>query len=66
MIVMSRHIGDSLALDLGTKGVVNVRILDVNNDNVQFEIDVPEDIPVHRREIYDAIRNEMTRNKSPR
>ena len=57
MLVLSRHcdecimIGDQIA----------VTIVDIRGDKVRLGIDAPTDIPVHRREIYDAIRQENRR-----
>ena len=37
---------------------VEVTIVDVRGDKVRLGITAPKDVPVHRREIYDAIQRE--------
>jgi len=53
MLVLSRRkaimIGDS-----------EVTIVDIRKDKVRLGIDAPVEIPVHRREVYDAINNQST------
>ena len=53
MLVLSRRkaimIGDS-----------EVTIVDIRKDKVRLGIDAPAEIPVHRREVYDAINNQST------
>ena len=35
-----------------------VTIVDIRGDKVRLGIDAPQDIPVHRQEVYDAIQRE--------
>ena len=37
---------------------VVVTIVDIRGDKVRLGIDAPQDIPVHRQEVYDAIKRE--------
>jgi carbon storage regulator len=37
---------------------VVVTIVDIRGDKVRLGIDAPQDIPVHRREVYEAIQRE--------
>jgi len=37
---------------------VVVTIVDIRGDKVRLGIDAPQDIPVHRQEVYDAIQRE--------
>lgn len=39
---------------------VEITIVDVRGDKVRLGITAPRDIPVHRREIYDAIQREKS------
>ena len=39
---------------------VEIIIVDVRGDKVRLGITAPKEIPVHRREIYDAIQREKT------
>jgi carbon storage regulator len=54
MLVLSRHRDESIMI--GDDVVITV--VDIRGDRVRLGIDAPKDIPVHRREIYDAIRRE--------
>jgi carbon storage regulator len=42
---------------------VEIIIVDVRGDKVRLGITAPKNIPVHRREIYDAIQREKGQNK---
>jgi len=42
---------------------VEIIIVDVRGDKVRLGITAPKNIPVHRREIYDAIQREKTDKK---
>ena len=54
MLVLSRkrsqkiRIGDSIV----------VTIVDVRGDKVRVGVDAPKEIPIHREEVYEAIRHE--------
>lgn len=38
---------------------IRITIVDVRGDKVRIGIDAPTDIPVHRKEVYDAIMREQ-------
>ena len=42
---------------------VEIIIVDVRGDKVRLGITAPKEIPVHRREIYDAIQREKAQKK---
>jgi carbon storage regulator len=42
---------------------VEIIIVDVRGDKVRLGITAPKSVPVHRREIYDAIQREKTDKK---
>ena len=54
MLVLSRHRDESIII--GDNVVVT--IVDIRGDKVRLGIDAPQDIPVHRREVYEAIQRE--------
>ena len=55
MLVLSRHRDESIII--GDDIVLTV--VDIRGDKVRLGIEAPSDVPVHRREVYDAIkRNE--------
>ena len=54
MLVLSRHRDESIMI--GDEIVVT--IVDIRGDKVRLGIQAPTDIPVHRREVFDAIQRE--------
>jgi carbon storage regulator len=54
MLVLSRHRDESIII--GDNIVVT--IVDIRGDKVRLGIDAPTEIPVHRREVYEAIQRE--------
>ena len=54
MLVLSRHRDESIMI--GDNVVVT--IVDIRGDKVRLGIDAPKEIPVHRQEVYEAIRRE--------
>ncbi len=54
MLVLSRHRDESIII--GDDIVITV--VDIRGDKVRLGIDAPQDIPVHRREVYEAIQRE--------
>ena len=57
MLVLSRQRDQSIII--GDNIVVTV--VDVRGDKVRLGIDAPTEIPVHRREVYEAIQRENLR-----
>lgn len=54
MLVLSRTKDESIMIG----DDVEIVIVDVRGDKVRLGITAPKEIPVHRREIYDAIQRE--------
>ena len=54
MLVLSRHRDESIMIG----DDVVVTIVDIRGDKVRLGIDAPKHIPVHRREVYEAIQRE--------
>lgn len=59
MLVLSRQRDESIMIG----DDVEIIIVDVRGDKVRLGITAPKEIPVHRREIYDAIQREKTDKK---
>ena len=57
MLVLSRHRDESIMIG----DDVVVTIVDIRGDKVRLGIDAPQDIPVHRQEVYEAIKRENQR-----
>ena len=54
MLVLSRHRDESIMI--GDDVVITV--VDIRGDKVRLGIDAPQQIPVHRQEVYEAIKRE--------
>ena len=54
MLVLSRQRDESIMIG----DDVEITIVDVRGDKVRLGITAPKNVPVHRREIYDAIQRE--------
>ncbi len=55
MLVLSRKAREQLVV-----GDVLITIVEIRGDKVRLGIEAPADIPVHRKEVYDAIRAQMS------
>ncbi|MEZ6096788.1 MAG: carbon storage regulator CsrA [Pirellulaceae bacterium] len=54
MLVLSRHRDESIMIG----DDVMITIVDIRGDKVRLGIDAPNEIPVHRQEVYEAIKRE--------
>lgn len=54
MLVLSRHRDESIMI--GDDVVITV--VDIRGDKVRLGIEAPAEVPVHRQEIYEAIKRE--------
>jgi len=54
MLVLSRKLKESVFIN----GNVVVTVLNIQGDRVRLGIEAPREIPVHRQEVYEAIRNQ--------
>ena len=62
MLVLSRKKGESIII----RDNIVVTVVELRGDKVRLGIEAPRDVPVHRREIYEAIkRSEGSRIESP-
>jgi carbon storage regulator len=57
MLVLSRQLDESIVIG---ENIV-VTIVDIRGDKVRLGIEAPSEIPVHRREVFEAIRRENLR-----
>ena len=51
MLVLSRKKNESIVINDN----IVVTVVDVRGDKVRLGFDAPKDVPIHRREVYDAI-----------
>lgn len=53
MLVLSRKLHEQLVI-----GDVIVTIVEIRGDKIRLGIEAPIDVPVHRKEVYDAIQRQ--------
>ena len=57
MLVLSRKKNESIVIN----NDITIVVVEIRGDKVRLGVEAPKEIPVHRREVYDAIRrNDMT------
>ena len=61
MLVLSRKRDERIVI--GDNVVIT--IIDIRGDKCRIGIEAPEQVPVHRQEVYDAIKRENARNQNP-
>lgn len=61
MLVLSRHRDEQIML--GDDIVLTV--VEIRGDKVRLGIDAPKDLPVHRREVYEAIKRGAIAGRQP-
>jgi carbon storage regulator len=59
MLVLSRQKDESIMIG----DEVEITIVDVRGDKVRLGISAPKEIPVHRKEVYEAIQREKSEQK---
>ena len=57
MLVLSRKKNESIVIN----NDITIVVVEIRGDKVRLGVEAPKEVPVHRREVYDAIR----RNDSP-
>jgi carbon storage regulator len=59
MLVLSRQRDESIFIGDNIK----ITVVDIRGDKVRLGIEAPTEIPVHRQEVYEAIRRENQRTQ---
>ena len=60
MLVLSRKKNESIVIN----NDITIVVVEIRGDKVRLGIEAPKEVPVHRREVYEAIkRSEMAQNK---
>lgn len=65
MLVLSRKIDESIIIGDG-EDKVEITIVDVRGDKVRLGITAPKNMPVHRKEVYEAIQREKQEEEKAR
>lgn len=55
MLVLSRKKGESIVIN----NDITIVVVEVRGDKVRLGVNAPQEVPVHRREVYDAIHRDM-------
>jgi carbon storage regulator len=58
MLVLERKRDESIMIGEN----ISIVVVDIRGDKVRLGIEAPGEIPVHRREVFDAIRRENQKN----
>jgi len=60
MLVLSRKKNESIVI----RDDITITIVEIRGDKVRLGIEAPQEVPVHRREVYDAIEAEKRKAES--
>lgn len=60
MLVLSRKMNESIMI-----GDIKVQVVDIRGDKVRLGVVAPKDVPVHRCEVYEAIRRQEGTDNVP-
>ncbi len=62
MLVLSRKKNESIVIN----NDITIVVVEIRGDKVRLGVEAPKEVPVHRREVYDAIkRNAPVQGVSP-
>ena len=61
MLVLSRKRNESIVIDNNIKIVV----VEIRGNKVRLGVEAPREVPIHRREVYDAIQRSLESNAAP-
>lgn len=56
MLVLSRKKNESIVIN----NDITIVVVEIRGDKVRLGVEAPKEVPVHRREVYDAIRQNDT------
>ena len=60
MLVLSRKKGESIVINDN----ISIVVVDIRGDKVRLGVEAPKEVPVHRREVYDAIKRSENADSS--
>jgi carbon storage regulator len=61
MLILSRKLNESIVID----GRIIVKILRIERDTVKLGIQAPQELQVHRQEVFDMIQRNQGRKSPP-
>lgn len=60
MLVLSRKKNESIVID----DRIVITVVEIRGDKVRLGVEAPRDVPIHRSEVYEAIRRASEQEKS--
>ncbi|MFN9626301.1 MAG: carbon storage regulator CsrA [Planctomycetota bacterium] len=60
MLVLSRKKNESIVIN----NEITIVVVEIRGDKVRLGVEAPKEVPVHRREVYDAITNAVDANNA--
>ena len=60
MLVLSRKKNESIVIN----DDITIVVVEIRGDKVRLGVDAPKEVPVHRQEVYDAIRRNAEAGES--
>jgi carbon storage regulator len=61
MLVLSRKKNESIVIN----NDITIVVVEIRGDKVRLGVEAPKEVPVHRREVYDAIHRSDAGDESP-
>ena len=61
MLVLSRKKNESIVIN----DDITIVVVEIRGDKVRLGVEAPKEVPVHRREVYDAIKRNEAANENP-
>ena len=58
MLVLSRKTNESIVIN----NEITIVVVEIRGDKVRLGVEAPKEVPVHRREVYDAIKRAVDEN----
>ncbi len=60
MLVLSRKTNESIVIN----NEITIVVVEIRGDKVRLGVEAPKEVPVHRREVYDAIKRAVDANNA--
>lgn len=60
MLVLSRKKNESIVIN----DDISIVVVEIRGDKVRLGVEAPKEIPVHRREVYDAIKKSVDQSNT--
>jgi carbon storage regulator len=61
MLVLSRKKNESIVIN----NDITIVVVEIRGDKVRLGVEAPKEVPVHRREVYDAIKRSEASSTDP-